>query len=68
MNIIELIADALQNPEGAYDRMLGMGVQHDVIDHILALNRDKSVEVTDDFSNADTEGHERCITFLVSRR
>jgi hypothetical protein len=62
MNIIELIADALQTPEGAYDRMLEMGVQQQVIDHVLALNRDKSVTITDDFPD---DGRGRCITFLV---
>lgn len=48
MNIIELIADALQCPDGAYDRMIAMGVQPDVIDAILALNwGDNSAELSD---------------------
>jgi hypothetical protein len=51
MNIIELIADALETPAGAYDRMLDMGVDKGVIDAILALIRDKSVELTDQLSN-----------------
>ena len=41
MHLLEIIADAMENPEGAYDRMLEMGVQHDVIDNILALSRDE---------------------------
>ena len=62
MNIIKVIVDALSNPDGAYDRMLEMGVPSEVIDQVLALNRDRNVAITDLF----IEKNRQCVTFVVS--
>lgn len=40
MNLLQLIADMIEAPDGAYDRLIGYGVPTQVIDGILALQRD----------------------------
>ena len=37
MNILELIADVIDEPEGAFERLSDMGVHQTVIDAILPL-------------------------------
>jgi hypothetical protein len=39
MHLLKIIADVLEEPNGAWDRMLAMGVQQEVADHVLALVR-----------------------------